>query len=606
MFKISRKNYSDLFGITTGDSVRLGDTNLFIQVEKDYTTYGEESVFGGGKTLREGMGMNAQFTRDHSYVNEKTGKKVEVMDLVITNALIVDYTGIYKADIGIRDGLIASIGKSGNPHLTSDVDMVVGIATEACSGEGKIFTAGGLDTHVHFLEPEIAEVALDGGITTIIAGGTGMNDGSKATTVTPGKWWIKTQLQGADGMPVNVGFLGKGQGLNEPILEQIAAGACGLKIHEDWGATGHAIDSSLTVADKTDIAVSIHTDTLNESGFVEHTIAAMKGRVIHAYHTEGAGGGHAPDILETVKYSFCLPASTNPTLPYTVNTIAEHLDMLMVCHHLNPKVPEDVAFADSRIRAQTIAAEDLLHDMGAISITSSDTLAMGRIGEVATRTFQIADKMKAQFGALKGDSEFSDNNRVKRYISKYTINPAIAHGVSDYVGSIEVGKLADIVAWEPKFFGAKPYFVTKMGNIVRCLAGDPNASIPTCEPVIMRNQFASIGTALNRCSVSFVSKLSLDKTPSIKEEYGLTKDCLPVRNCRNISKASMKWNDVTPNLDVDAQTFEATVDLADLENWLEKPAAEIAKTLRQTENGKYVLDAEPETVLPLAQRYFLY
>lgn len=598
MFKISRKNYSDLYGITTGDSVRLGDTNLWVKVEKDLTTYGEESVFGGGKTLREGMGMNSTMKLD-----DKLGN-AEVMDLVITNALILDYTGIYKADIGIKNGKIASIGKSGNPHLTDGVDMVVGISTEVSAGEGKIYTAGGLDTHVHWLEPEIVPVALDCGITTVIAGGTGMNDGTKATTVSPGKFWVKSALQAADGLPINAGFLAKGQGMEDPIFEQIVAGACGLKIHEDWGATGNAIDLALTVAEKTDVAVAIHTDTLNEAGFVEHTIAAMKGRTIHAYHTEGAGGGHAPDILESVKYAHILPASTNPTIPYTVNTIAEHLDMLMVCHHLNPKVPEDVAFADSRIRSQTIAAEDLLHDMGAISIMSSDTLAMGRIGEVVTRSWQMAHKMKAQFGALKGDSEFNDNNRVKRYVAKYTINPAIAHGIDSYVGSIEVGKLADIVAWEPKFFGAKPYYVVKMGVIARCVAGDPNASIPTCEPVIMRDQFGTYGRSLTSTSVSFVSKIGLEN--GIKEEYKLEKELLPVKNCRSINKKSMKWNSATPNLEVDPQTFDAAVDYNDLENWLEQPAAELAKKLKKTANGKYVLDAEPLTEAPLAQRYFLF
>lgn len=598
MFKISRKNYSDLYGITTGDSVRLGDTDLWARVEKDYTQYGEESVFGGGKTLREGMGMNSTFKRDDKF------KEAQVMDLVITNALILDYTGVYKADIGIRDGRIAAIGKSGNPHLTDNVDMIIGIATEVSAGEGKIYTAGGLDTHVHWLEPEIVPVALDGGITTLICGGSGMNDGTKATTVTPGKFWIRHGLQAADGMTINVGFLGKGQGIEEPILEQIAAGACGLKIHEDWGATGHAIDVSLTVADKTDVAVAIHTDTLNESGFVEHTIAAMKGRVIHAYHTEGAGGGHAPDILEAVKYAHIIPASTNPTMPYTVNTIAEHLDMLMVCHHLNPKVPEDVAFADSRIRAQTIAAEDILHDMGAVSVMSSDTLAMGRIGEVVTRTWQTAHKMKNQFGPLKGDSEFNDNNRIKRYVSKYTINPAIAHGVDSYVGSIEVGKLADLVAWEPKFFGAKPYYVCKKGVIARCIAGDPNASIPTCEPVIMRDQFAAYGGAIADTSVLFVSKLSIEK--NIKKEYGLNKELLPVKNCRSIGKKDLKYNDATPNVEVDSQTFNAAVDLADLENWVETSAAELAKKFKKTANGKYVLECEPLTEAPLAQRYFLY
>lgn len=593
MQKISRKAYSDLYGITVGDSVRLGDTNLWAQVEEDLTIKGEEAVFGGGKTLRDGMGQNAIELRSNP----------KVMDLVITNALIIDHRRIYKADIGIKDGKVAAIGAAGNPLITDNVDMIFGVSTEAFSGEGKIFVAGGTDTHVHYLEPQIVESALDGGITTLIAGGTGMNDGTKATTVTPGSWWLERMFQSADSFPINIGLLGKGQGANEAVIaEQIEAGACGVKIHEDWGATGSAIDYSLRVADKMDVQVSIHTDTLNEAGFAEHTIKVINGRVIHAYHCEGAGGGHAPDIMIVTSVPNVLPASTNPTLPYTVNTIAEHLDMLMVCHHLNPKVPEDVAFADSRIRKETIAAEDILHDIGAISITSSDTLAMGRIAETATRTFQIADKMKANFGFLKGDSQYSDNNRIKRYIAKYTINPAIAHGIADYVGSIDCGKIADIVCYEPKFFGAKPYAIFKAGILARAIGGETNASIPTCEPLIMRNQFAAFGTAASATSVFFVSKASIEK--NIKKEYGLKRTCLPVRNCRGIGKKDMINNNCLPNISVDSQTFDVSLPEKEIVNWLED--SRVIGSFKKTSEGKLIVTAEPLNEAPLAQRFFLY
>lgn len=594
MQKLSRKAYSDLYGITVGDSVRLGDTNLWAKVEEDLTIKGEEAVFGGGKTLRDGMGQNPIETRNNP----------KVMDLVITNALIIDHRRIYKADIGIKDGKIAAIGAAGNPLITSNVDMIVGVSTEAFAGEGKIFVAGGLDTHVHYLEPEIVESALDGGITTLIAGGTGMNDGTKATTATPGAWWIERMLQSGDAFPINLGFLGKGQGANEEVMiEQIEAGACGLKIHEDWGATGSAIDYSLRVADKMDIQVSIHTDTLNESGFAEHTIKVINGRVIHAYHCEGAGGGHAPDIMIVTSVENVLPSSTNPTLPYTINTIPEHLDMLMVCHHLNPKVPEDVAFADSRIRKETIAAEDILHDMGAISMTSSDTLAMGRISETAIRTWQIADKMKANFGFLKGDSQYSDNNRIKRYVAKYTINPAITHGVSDYVGSIDCGKIADIICYEPQFFGAKPYAIFKAGIIARCIAGETNASIPTCEPVIMRNQFAATGTCASASSVFFVSQASIDK--NIKQKYGLKRTCLPVRNCRSVTKKDMVNNNHLPNISVDSQTFDVSLPEVEINNWI-ADSQQVIKGFKKASNGKLIVTAEPLNEAPLAQRFFLF
>lgn len=593
MQKLTRKAYSDLYGITVGDSVRLGDTHLWAKVEEDLTKKGEEAVFGGGKTLRDGMGQNPLETRSNP----------KVMDLVITNALIIDHRRIYKADIGVKDGKIAAIGHAGNPLITDDVDMIVGVSTEAFAGEGKIFVAGGLDTHVHWLEPEIVESALDGGITTLICGGTGLNDGTKATTVTPGAWWLERMLQSADSMPINVGFLGKGQGASEEVIaEQIEAGACGLKIHEDWGATASAIDYSLRVADKMDVQVSIHTDTLNEGGFAEHTVRAINGRVIHAYHCEGAGGGHAPDIMIVTSVPNVLPSSTNPTLPYTVNTIAEHLDMLMVCHHLNPKVPEDVAFADSRIRKETIAAEDIMHDMGAISMTSSDTLAMGRISEVSTRTWQIADKMKQNFGFLKGDTQYSDNVRIKRYVAKYTINPAITHGVADYVGSIDLGKIADIVCYEPQFFGAKPFAVFKAGIIARAVAGETNASIPTCEPVIMRNQYGATGSCVSASSVFFVSQASIKN--NIKKEYGLKRTCLPVRNCRGIGKKDMINNNYLPNISIDSQTFDVSLPEAELMNWLEDN--EVIRNFKKTSDNKLIVTAEPLTASSLTQLFYLF
>lgn len=593
MQKITRKAYSDLYGITVGDSVRLADTNLWAKVEEDLTKYGEEAVFGGGKTLRDGMGQNPLETRSNA----------KVMDLIITNALIIDHRRIYKADIGIKDGKFAAIGHAGNPMISDNIDMICGVSTEVFSGEGKIFVAGGLDTHVHWLEPEICQSALDGGITTLIVGGTGLNDGSKATTVTPGAWWMERMLQSADNVHVNVGFLAKGQGANEQVIvEQIEAGACGLKIHEDWGATGSAIDQSLKVADKMDVQVSIHTDTLNECGFAEHTVRAINGRVIHAYHCEGAGGGHAPDIMIVASLNNILPSSTNPTLPFTVNTIAEHLDMLMVCHHLNPKVPEDVAFADSRIRKETIAAEDILHDMGAISMTSSDTMAMGRISEVSTRTWQVADKMKANFGSLAGDTEYSDNNRIKRYIAKYTINPAITHGVADYVGSIDLGKIADLVCYEPKFFGVKPFAVFKAGILARGMAGESNASIPTCEPIVSRDLWAATGSCANASSVLFISQAAAKR--NIKKEYGLKKTCLPVRNCRNVFKKDMVNNTCMPKMNVDPQMFDIAIDREDLMNWINNE--KVLEKFRVANDGKLIVTAEPLTEASLTQRFFLY
>lgn len=596
MQKMTRKAYSDLFGITVGDSVRLGDTDLWAKVEKDLTLYGEEAVYGGGKTLRDGMGQSATETRSNA----------KVMDLVITNALIIDHRSIYKADIGIKDGKFAAIGHAGNPMISDDIDMIVGVSTEVFSGENKIFTAGAVDTHVHWLTPEIVDTALEVGTTTLIAGGTGLNDGTKGTTCSPGAWWIERMMQSADDMPMNVGFLAKGQGASKAVLEeQILAGACGIKIHEDWGATWSAIDYSLRVADEMDVQVAIHTDTLNEGGYVDHTLDAINGRVIHTYHSEGAGGGHAPDIMVVVNQENVLPSSTNPTLPYTQNTIAEHLDMLMVCHHLNPKVPEDVAFAESRIRKQTICAEDILHDMGAISMTSTDTMAMGRIGETPTRTWQVANKMKQEFGFLKGDSEYNDNNRIKRYIAKYTINPAITHGIADYVGSIDIGKIADLVAWEPAFFGAKVYATFKAGIIARGVCGESNASITTCEPVIMRKEFAGTGSCAAATSVFFVSKAGMVR--NVKQEYGLKKTCLPVRNCRNIYKKDMINNTTRPDIYINPQTFDTAVVLEDLQNWVEN-VDKYMNELPKTPDGKrYMISrVEPQKVNPLAQLYFLY
>ena len=575
-FEIDRKRYSQLFGPTVGDKIRLGDTDLFIEIEKDLTSYGDECKFGGGKSLRDGMGQNSIETR----------KNPLVVDLIITGVTVVDYTGIYKADIGIKDGKIAAIGKGGNPHGMDNVDFIVGVSTEALAGEGLILTAGGIDTHVHYISPDLVETALHGGITTIIGGGTGPNDGTNATTASPGAWNIEKMIESAEGLPINMGFLGKGSGANiEVNAEQIEAGACGLKIHEDWGATKSAIEYSLQAADKYDVQVAIHTDTLNEGGFVEHTIEAISGRTIHTYHTEGAGGGHAPDILKMSGQVNVLPASTNPTKPYTVNTIAEHLDMLMVCHHLDAKVPEDVAFADSRIRKQTIAAEDILHDLGIFSIMSSDTMAMGRIAEVITRTWQTASKMKLQRGPLKcscgcNDTEQNDNNRVKRYVAKYTINPAIAHGINEYVGSVEKGKMADLVLWEPAFFGAKPKMIIKGGMVSLAVMGEANASIPTCEPVLLRYMFGAYGKAKTTTCATFVSQASIEN--GIKEKLNLDNMVLPVKNIRNLTKRDMKLNDVIPkSLEVDPQTYDVKVD------------------------GE-LITCEPAECLPLTQRYFLF
>ena len=575
-FEIDRKRYSQLFGPTVGDKIRLGDTDLFIEIEKDLTSYGDECKFGGGKSLRDGMGQNSIETR----------KNPLVVDLIITGVTVVDYTGIYKADIGIKDGKIAAIGKGGNPHGMDNVDFIVGVSTEALAGEGLILTAGGIDTHVHYISPDLVETALHGGITTIIGGGTGPNDGTNATTASPGAWNIEKMIESAEGLPINMGFLGKGSGANiEVNAEQIEAGACGLKIHEDWGATKSAIEYSLQAADKYDVQVAIHTDTLNEGGFVEHTIEAISGRTIHTYHTEGAGGGHAPDILKMSGQVNVLPASTNPTKPYTVNTIAEHLDMLMVCHHLDAKVPEDVAFADSRIRKQTIAAEDILHDLGIFSIMSSDTMAMGRIGEVITRTWQTASKMKLQRGPLKcscgcNDTEQNDNNRVIRYVAKYTINPAIAHGINEYVGSVEKGKMADLVLWEPAFFGAKPKMIIKGGMVSLAVMGEANASIPTCEPVLLRYMFGAYGKAKTTTCATFVSQASIEN--GIKEKLNLDNMVLPVKNIRNLTKRDMKLNDVIPkSLEVDPQTYDVKVD------------------------GE-LITCEPAKCLPLTQRYFLF
>ena len=568
-YKMSRNQYSQMYGPTTGDSIRLADTDIMIQIEKDYTTYGEEVVFGGGKVIRDGMGQHPLATR-----------KDGVPDVVITNAVILDYTGIVKADIAIRDGKIAGIGKAGNPLVQDNVDIVIGASTEIIAGEGLIVTAGAIDTHVHFINPTQIETALSSGTTTLIGGGTGPAAGSKATTVTPGEWNMHRMLLAAEGMPINVGFTGKGQAASEePLIEQVKAGAIGLKVHEDWGATASALDHALRVADKYDVQVAVHADTLNEGGFMETTMAAIKDRVIHMYHTEGAGGGHAPDLIKSAGYENILPSSTNPTLPYTMNTVDEHLDMLMVCHHLNPSIPEDIAFADSRIRKETIAAEDILHDMGIISMVSSDAQAMGRIGEVVLRTWQVADKMKKQRGILEGDREFSDNNRAKRYVAKYTINPAITHGISEYVGSIEVGKIADLVLWSPAFFGVKPEMVLKNGFAVESLMGDANASIPTPEPVIYRPMYAQVGKALAKSSITFISQAAFDD--KVHEKLGLEKMVLPVHGIRNLTKKDMKHNSETPTITVDPQTYEVTV------------------------NGE-LITCEPVDTVPMGQRYFLF
>jgi urease subunit alpha len=566
--RLPRSAYADMFGPTTGDKVRLADTDLVVEVEKDFTIYGEEVKFGGGKVIRDGMGQS-QLTRAEG-----------AMDTVITNALILDHWGIVKADVGLKDGRIAAIGKAGNPAIQPGVTIVIGPGTEIIGGEGRILTAGGFDSHIHFICPQQVDDALMSGITTLLGGGTGPAEGSKATTCTPGPWHIEMMLRAVDGLPINIGIAGKGNAsLPGALVEQVEAGACALKLHEDWGSTPAAIDNCLSVADEHDIQVMIHSDTLNEAGFVEDTIAAFKGRTIHAFHTEGAGGGHAPDIVKVAGLPNVLPSSTNPTRPFTVNTIDEHLDMLMVCHHLDPSIPEDLAFAESRIRKETIAAEDILHDIGALSMMSSDSQAMGRLGEVITRTWQTAHKMKVQRGALPGEGS-SDNLRAKRYIAKYTINPAIAHGVSRHIGSVEVGKLADLVLWTPAFFGVKPDIVLKGGMIVAAAMGDPNASIPTPQPVHYRPMFGAFGKALTATSVTFVSKAAAEN--GLRDRLGCAKDFVAVENTRGgISKASMVHNGATPEITVDPETYAVTAD------------------------GE-LLVCEPASVLPMAQRYFLF
>ncbi len=569
-YRIPRADYAAMFGPTTGDTVRLADTDLVIKVERDFTSYGEEVKFGGGKVIRDGMGQS-QRTRAQGAV-----------DTVITNATIIDHWGIVKADIGIRDGRIAGIGKAGNPDIQPGVDIIIGPGTEAIAGEGKIVTAGGFDAHIHFICPQQVEDALMSGLTTMLGGGTGPADGTNATTCTPGPWHIARMLEAADGLPMNLAFAGKGNAaLPGALVEMIEAGACAMKLHEDWGTTPAAIDNCLSVADEYDVQVMIHTDTLNESGFVEDTVAAFKGRTIHAFHTEGAGGGHAPDIMKVAGLENVIPSSTNPTRPFTVNTIDEHLDMLMVCHHLDPSIPEDLAFAESRIRKETIAAEDILHDLGALSIMASDSQAMGRVGEVITRTWQTAHKMKTQRGALAEDvGTGADNFRVKRYIAKYTINPAIAHGMDEHIGAVEVGKLADLVIWDPAFFGVKPKLVIKAGTIIAAAMGDPNASIPTPQPVHYRPMFGAFGRALQRTSFTFLSQAGIDK--GVPQALGLAKTCLPVRNVRSgISKKSMIHNDATPQIEIDPETYSVTAD------------------------GE-LLVCEPAKELPLAQRYFMF
>lgn len=548
MLKIPRKRYVDLFGPTVGDRVRLADTDLIIEIEKDLLTYGDELVFGGGKSTRDGMGQASGVTNKSA------------LDLVITNAIVMDpVLGIIKADIGIKNGLVAGVGKAGNPNVMDGVDMVVGSGTEVISGEHTICTPGTIDTHIHFISPQQAIEAICSGTTTMIGGGTGPADGTNATTCTPGPWNIHRMLEAVEELPLNFGFLGKGNdSLELSLLEQIAAGACGLKLHEDWGTTPATIDAALRVADKTDTQVAIHTDTLNECGFVDDTIEAIAGRTIHTYHTEGAGGGHAPDIMKIAGEKNVLPSSTNPTRPFTVNTLEEHLDMMMVCHHLNPSVQEDVAFAESRIRRETIAAEDVLHDIGALSMYSSDSQAMGRVGEVATRAWQTADKMKKVAGRLKAEKGDNDNLRVKRYLAKLTINPAVTHGISDYVGSLEPGKIADIVIWTPQFFGAKPKMVVKGGFIAYSLMGDPNASIPTPEPVYYRPMFGALGRAKYSTSFTFTSKLAIRN--GVAKKLGLQKKLLPVKNCRKIGKRDMHYNDLVPKIEIDPETYEVKVD----------------------------------------------
>ncbi len=567
-YRMDRRAYAETFGPTVGDRVRLADTELLIEVERDYTTYGDEVKFGGGKVIRDGMGQSPISRADGA------------VDLVITNALILDWWGIVKADVGIKDGKIVKIGKAGNPYIQDNIDIIIGPATEAVAGEGMILTAGGIDAHIHFICPQQIETAIASGITTMLGGGTGPATGTNATTCTPGAWNIHRMLQAADAFPVNLGFLGKGNSAQpEGLREQVVAGAIGLKLHEDWGTTPAAIDTCLSVADEYDVQVAIHTDTLNESGFVEHTIAAFKNRVIHTYHTEGAGGGHAPDIIKVCGEVNVLPSSTNPTRPYTANTLEEHLDMLMVCHHLDRGSPEDVAFAESRIRRETIAAEDILHDLGAFSMIASDSQAMGRVGEVVVRTWQTAHKMKVQRGHLAEDTERNDNFRAKRYVAKYTINPAIAHGIADYVGSIEAGKLADLCLWRPAFFGVKPEIVIKGGAIAWAQMGDANASIPTPQPIHMRPMFASFGGAIGATSLTFVSQAALEQ--EIPEQIGLQKPTVAVANTRQLTKQDMKLNEALPRMEVDPETYEVRAD------------------------GELLI-CEPATVLPMAQRYFLF
>src|SRR5579863_2714479 len=571
--KIPRRTYAELYGPTTGDRIRLADTELVIEIEKDFTHYGDEITFGGGKVIRDGMGQSASAIRERVH---------GALDLVITNAVILDHWGIVKADVGVKNGRIVKVGKAGNPDTMEGVDpnLVVGAATEAIAGENLIVTAGGIDSHVHFISPQQVYEAISSGITTMIGGGTGPATGTAATTCTPGAWNLARMLQAAEAWPMNFGFLGKGNAAAKPPLaEQIAAGACGLKLHEDWGTTPAAIDACLKVADEFDVQVSIHTDTINEAGFLEATVDAIDGRAIHTYHTEGAGGGHAPDIIRIASYPNILPSSTNPTRPYTVNTIAEHLDMLMVCHHLNPLVPEDVAFAESRIRPETIAAEDILHDLGVLSMLSSDSQAMGRVGEVVTRTWQTAHKMKSQRGALTEDSARNDNFRAKRYAAKYTINPAITHGLAAEIGSIEPGKLADLVLWKPAFFGVKPEMIVKGGFIAWSVMGDTNASIPTPQPVLYRPMFGSFGGATAATSLTFLSKAAMNL--GLREKLGLKKRAVAVNRCRGLTKRDMVNNDALPRMEVDPDTYEVRAD-------------------------GVLLTCEPSKVLPMAQRYYLF
>lgn len=571
-FEMDRKQYTQMFGPAEGDSVRLGDTNLFAKIEKDYTVHGQESKFGGGKVLRDGMGVSATQTRKDN---------PKVADTIITGITVIDYTGIYKADIGIRDGKILAIGKGGNPDIMDNIDFIVGASTEAISGEGLILTAGGIDLHVHYLSTGLAHAALDNGITTLFGGGTGPADGSNSATTTPGAWHIQRMIEAVENDPLNYGFMAKGAGATpETIAEQVEAGAAAIKTHEDWGATAAGIDNSIKAADKYDVQYAVHTDSLNEGGFVENTINAFAGRTVHTFHTEGAGGGHAPDIMIVAGDENILPSSTNPTNPYTQNVIDELFDMTMVCHNLDPKVPEDVAFAESRVRKQTVAAEDVLHDMGALSVMTSDAMAMGRVGEVAMRCWQLADKMKQQRGPLEGDSEYDDNNRIKRYVAKYTINPAIVNGISDYVGSVEVGKYADLVIWDPKFFGAKPKLVLKSGMIVYGVVGDASSSLPTPEPRMMRDLYGAFGKAVQSTSITFVSTYAY--THGIKEKLGLNKIVLPVHNTRNLTKRDMKLNNYAPKtIKIDPQTFNVTID-------------------------DELISCEPVDTISLAQRYYFF